>query len=344
MTETKRIRLDEITLMRTILAVLIVFMHAFTCFQGAWPPPEGYVEIPFYKWIAQTSFAFTLEAFVLISGYLYSFTRNYLKRKEGFWTLTKNKFKRLIIPSIIFGTAYYILFFPHNGILVAIYSIVNGCGHMWFLPMLFWCFLGTWLIELVNISHLWKLLFLFLLHIVVVVPLPLRLDAACSFLFYFYLGYVLFLKREIIVEKLNVKNIMLVWLVFLIVFFVLRPLKDSFSIGDSATLIYKGLTNMGQRFIQIVYATIGALAFYATAYYYTHHRTLNSGTVKLAGCCFGIYLFQQFVLQFLYYKTGLPSVIGPYWLPWVGFLLALPLSYLFTVLLLKTKTGKYLIG
>ncbi len=344
MAETQRIRLDEITLMRTILAVLIVFMHAFTCFQGAWPPPEGYVEIPLYKWIAQTSFAFTLEAFVLISGYLYSFTRNYLKRKEGFLTLTKNKIKRLILPSIVFGTAYYFLFFPHYGVLEAVYCILNGCGHMWFLPMLFWCFLGTWLIEKINISHLWKLLFLLLLHVVVVIPIPLRLDAACSFMFYFYLGYVLFLKREAIYEKLNVRNIMLAWFIFLIVFFVLRPLKDSFTVGDNATLIYKGLTNMGQKFIQIVYASIGALAFYATAYYYTNNHSLKSSTVKLAGCCFGIYLFQQFVLRFLYYKTSLPTVIGPYWLPWAGFLLALPLSYLFTLLLLKTKTGKYLIG
>ena len=326
------------------MAVLIVFMHAFTCFQGAWPPPEGFVEVPFYKWIAQTSFAFTLEAFVLVSGYLYSFTRNYLKRKEGFWTLTKNKLKRLILPSIVFGTAYYLIFLSHNGIVDAIYCILNGCGHMWFLPMLFWCFLGTWLIEMINISYLWKLLFLFLLHIVAVIPLPLHLDAACSFLFYFYLGYVLFYKRETIIEKLNVRNIILAWLFFLIVFFLLRPLKDSFTVGDNATLFYKGLTSMGQNFIQIVYSSIGAFAFYVSAYYYTHHRTLKAGTVQFAGCCFGIYLFQQFVLQCLYYRTSLPEVLGPYLLPWVGFLLALPLSYSFSLLLLKTKTGKFLIG
>ena len=29
-----KIRLDEVTLMRTILALLIVFMHSFTCYQG----------------------------------------------------------------------------------------------------------------------------------------------------------------------------------------------------------------------------------------------------------------------------------------------------------------------
>jgi peptidoglycan/LPS O-acetylase OafA/YrhL len=47
--QKKRIRLNEVTLMRTILAVLIVFMHAFTCFQGGWAKSEGYIDILTYK-------------------------------------------------------------------------------------------------------------------------------------------------------------------------------------------------------------------------------------------------------------------------------------------------------
>ena len=78
-----KIRLDEVTLMRTILALLIVFMHSFTCYQGGWKRPEGYVDIPLYKWLARTSFAFTLEAFVFISGYLFAFQRITLKRMGG---------------------------------------------------------------------------------------------------------------------------------------------------------------------------------------------------------------------------------------------------------------------
>lgn len=54
MEQKQRIRLDEVTLMRTILAVLIVLMHSFTCYQGGWPPPEGYKDIPTYMWIART--------------------------------------------------------------------------------------------------------------------------------------------------------------------------------------------------------------------------------------------------------------------------------------------------
>ena len=66
-------RLDEVTLMRCVLALLIVFMHAFTCFNHSWQEPAGYVDVPLYKWLSRISFAFTLEAFVFISGYLYAY-------------------------------------------------------------------------------------------------------------------------------------------------------------------------------------------------------------------------------------------------------------------------------
>lgn len=83
----KIIRLDEVTLMRTILALLIVFMHAFTCYQGLWEKPEGYIEIPLYKWLARISFAFTLECFVFMSGYLFAFQRITLNRIGGGYKL-----------------------------------------------------------------------------------------------------------------------------------------------------------------------------------------------------------------------------------------------------------------
>lgn len=65
-------RLNEVTLLRAVLAVLIVFMHSFTCYNGSWDQPAGYIDIPIYKWLARFSFAATLEAFVFISGYLFA--------------------------------------------------------------------------------------------------------------------------------------------------------------------------------------------------------------------------------------------------------------------------------
>lgn len=150
--DKQRIRLDEVTLMRAILAILIVFMHSFTCYNGSWSEPAGYIDIPVYKWLARTSFAFTLEAFVFISGFLYAFQRITLGRTDGFLPLIKGKLKRLLFPSIIFSIFYFIIFYEYKGIGNCIYSIVNGCGHMWYLPMLFWCFIGCWLLLKVKVK------------------------------------------------------------------------------------------------------------------------------------------------------------------------------------------------
>ena len=101
---------------------------------------------------------------------------------------------------------------------------------------------------------------------------------------------------------------------------------------------------IGNKACQLVYASLGVMAFYCTAVYYTQWHQLKSFAIKLATCCFGIYLFQQFVLQLQYYKTGFSVLVGPYWLPWCGFVIAVIVSYLLSALLLRTKTGRFLIG
>ena len=50
---------------------------------------------------------------------------------------------------------------------------------------------------------------------------------------------------------------------------------------------------------------------------------------------FGVYLFHQIIIEVLLYKTSLPSAIGPYWLPWMSFIIALFGSVLLVQLLRK---------
>lgn len=339
-----KIRLDEVTLMRTILALLIVFMHAFTCYQGMWSPPKGYVDIVAYKWIARTSFSFALEAFVFISGYLFAFQLIGLKRTCTFIEMIINKLKRLILPSIIFGILYFILFYPYKGFGNAVYTIINGCGHMWFLPMLFWCFVGGWLIEKVKISDGWKLVFLVCLYLFWPVQLPLQLTAATNYMVFFWGGYVVYKFRVKICNTLTLKHVFLFWLLFAAAFVFLRPLKETLIIGDFTDRLFRLLSFAVRSLFQLVYASLGVMAFYFTTLFITQQRKLKPFTIKLASCCFGIYLFQQFILRGIYYYTDLPVLVGPYWLPWVGFIVAAPASFLLSVILLKTKVGRSMIG
>lgn len=332
-----KIRLDEVTLMRSILAILIVLFHAFCCWDGRWKPFDGFEENPFYGWISRVAFAFTLEGFVLISGYLYAFQQITLKRNGGGKILILTKLKRLILPSILFTALYFALFLDYKGVPDLIYSLVQGRGHMWYLPMLFWCFMGGWLIEKINISDKWKLLVLAVVSIMTIVSLPLRIDKACQYMFYFYGGYVLYKESDKIREFVNSRWLTIGWIAYAIVFFLFRFLQAYVDELDGS--LFSILANL----CQLLYASLGALVFYATAVYYTQSHQLHSLTNEVARCSFGIYLFQQFILMILYYKTDFPVVVGN-WLPWIGFVVTLVASLGLSYLLLKTKTGKYLIG
>ena len=125
---------------------------------------------------------------------------------------------------------------------------------------------------------------------------------------------------------------------------ILRPIKDTIDLGDSGGEYNFLLTLVCQNTLQMLYSSIGTLTFYLTMLCITHTHVLSNSVITLSSCCFGIYLFQQFVLKFLYYYTDLPIVVGPYYLPWCGFVITMVVSFFFTRLFLKTKIGLSLIG
>ena len=340
------IRLDEVTLMRCILAILIVFMHSFTCYNGGWPEPVGFKSIVIYKWLSRFSFAFTLQSFVFISGYLFEFQRITLKRSKGGEALIINKLKRLILPSVIFSTAYFFLFYEYKGTWDMVYNIINGCGHLWYLPMLFWCFVGGWLLEQVKVGDCWKLAFLMCLNVFFLKfsSLPMQLDRVPSFLFYFYLGCIVYKQSVKLKKSMSLDKIGFASIAFLVFFVTLRPVRDLLVINASHGRFLNGWMMMADKVCLLIYAVSGLMAFYFTSIYYTQRHTLKKSTIQLSSYCFGIYVFQQFILQILYYKTQLPVLVGPFWLPWIGFVITIIVSIFLSILMYKTKYGKRLLG
>ena len=149
---------------------------------------------------------------------------------------------------------------------------------------------------------------------------------------YFYGGFVCYKHSESIKAAVTGKRVIWCWVLFAVLFVTFQSLSDIINIA------------VLKRLCTLLYASSGTFALYFTALWYTSWHTLSATTEKLSLCCFGIYLFHQFILFALYYKTGFPRFVGPYLLPWLGFAIALPLSWLLTTLFRRTKTGKFLIG
>jgi hypothetical protein len=161
---------------------------------------------------------------------------------------------------------------------------------------------------------------------------------------YFYAGFVVYKHKDAIWAAITPKRLLLGWIMFAVIFVVLRPMRDVLACTDDVSKLVKLTMLIGNKACQLVYASLGVMVFYCTAVYYTQWHQLKSFAIKLAACCFGIYLFQQFILLLLYYKTNVPVEVGPYWLPWCGFVITVIISFILSALFLKTKAGRLLIG
>ena len=341
-----KVLLFEVIPVRLFLVVMLVFYHAFAIYSGAWKPIEGYPEIPIYNLLDKLSYACLLETFVFISGYVLGFQvvsrgfDNVLNAKSIFL----KKFKRLIIPSIVFSILYLILFeMYHQPIATMIYQTLCGVGHMWFLPMLFWCFTLVYAIENINISPRVKVVIAYLLPFASILPLPLRIESAFYYFVFFYTGYLIM--RNKLVLTYNSKKVLPILLICFIVFFVIKIYWSGTQIGiwgGNYQHIYNFLHNELSVLFRMVCACIGILILMAISSQIVSKKDISQCKVllKLSDCCFGVYIFQQFILKYIYDETAIPTFLDPYMLPWTSFPVALCASILLTMIIRCSYIGK----
>lgn len=345
--ETVKKALNDVYVMRPLAILLLVVWHSFIIYTGGWKEPVAFQPIEEYWWLAKFSYSFMLELFVFISGYVLGLA---LERKQTtIKSLIVSKIKRLIIPSIIFSTIYYFCFYNLENFTIVgfLWNILNGCGHMWFLPMLFWVTLMAFILDNIKLPQWLKLIGVYFLPILSLLPIPLGISSAMYYLPFFYTGILIYRNRESKVrEHCNPLICSVLMIVFAFVFiFATLISRDVLSIYiDGDLLMLKGIALVCRKYLQLICAISGIALVYCLVNYLIEVRnvTIPRWLVNINATCFGVYLFQQFILQFLYYKTTLPSLVGAYWLPWVGFVLTLILSYLLTELSLKTKIGRQL--
>lgn len=99
--------LYDAAILRLVLVFLLVYYHAFAIYSGAWDSLNGYPEIKAYWWLDKLSFAFMLEAFVFVSGYVFGYqVRCKGEEKLKADSVIVGKFKRLMIPCLLFSIIY----------------------------------------------------------------------------------------------------------------------------------------------------------------------------------------------------------------------------------------------
>ena len=323
-------RLQDVLVMRPLAIVLMIVWHSFIVYVGGWREPAGYEDVTVYWWIAQFSYAFMLELFVFISGYVFAITLN----KDGvtFKGILASKIKRLIVPSLIFSTLYFVLLGGREGSpLKIVYDIVNGYGHFWFLPMLFWSTLFCYVLDRVQLSKWIKVAIVLCLPALSILPIPLRIGVSFYYIPFFYAGIMVYRHRQRVVDSINVAQVILFGSAFIALFLAkckMNEIKPMF-VQSSDSLIVRGGVIEVKLYVRFLAAIAGSAFIYIITNYFVERRCMPIPVwlQDFNQYCFGVYVFQQFILQILYYKTTLPGLVGPYWLPWIGFVIALIFSY-----------------
>lgn len=334
--------LGEVSFIRPFLIVLLVLYHAMAIHTGNWPLPDGCAVIGEYKIIGRLAYSFMLETFVFLSGYVWAYQVDN-KGISPLLTLVKKKFKRLIVPCWLFGILYLFLFedFCNESLPDNIFLVLEGIGHLWFLPMLFLCFILAWVMVKMQMPKPILVAILAVLLLLSRLDLPFRLSLLFYYIFFFFAGFYMFGRRHIISTKVDIKLIFVSWGGY-VVSFILFSLLRSYSVR---CLPDGYICRVCMILCQLIYATFGTLSLYLTAIYnmITKGRILPQWMLNIGSCCFGVYIFQQFILKYLYYYSIFPACLPQRVMPWVAFVIALLTSLILTWTIRTTSVGRKLL-
>lgn len=332
----QRTSLKEISIYRPLLILCILIGHCFAVYSGAWEKPEYIIQVAEYKYINPIFISFQLAAFAFISGYLAAY-KEYKILEKGF--LLK-KIQRLIIPSIVFSTLYYFLFKYQGdssiGICRSALYILNGSGHLWFLPMLFWCFVFLWVIQKFKVNPL-AVISLFLLVFISPIPsyrIPLGIGKAIYYFPFFYFGFLVWKWRKFSVNNDNV------WIVVSLSMYIASMLLKYFYFNkyeDDVLILILG------NIVELICLSAGTYMMYLIIVKICHYIKKMPKVLLLANrYSYAVYVIHQFVLLLLVYDVTYR--INQYIIPFLWLFITLLLSSLLSVVLLKTKLGKILLG
>ena len=143
------------------------------------------------------------------------------------------------------------------------------------------------------------------------------------------MGYKTWQHKEKLLNDINIRKVLFLWVAYLICFVILRNTKVYLTdLMENAQLWEKVIYKIASTICQIGYSSIGICAFYSTAILFTKHYKLKQWYINLGGLCFGVYIFQEFIIKYLYYYTELPSATGFMLLPWITFFITLIMAIL----------------
>lgn len=291
-------------------------------------------------WILHFAAHAMLGGFTFISGYLLVHQRDKMLQ-QSYKTFMFRKSRRLLLPGILFSLLYIWMFEEHAFSALLRFCYTLSDGHMWYLPMLMWClFYGYYLLKHDISLKKAAIVSLFLLSLYFL-PLPFNLRRFFLYVPYFTFGMMAYAYRDWIIKK---SELLLKWGGYLCVFVICTMLILYLNGIPQENLWSEFVIKETRTYIRVLSGIVGVWVYWCTSLYVTRQRALPFWIRSISRYSFGIYLYQQFILQILLYHTSIPQQVGTVALPWLYFVITLLLSWGMAYLTSKTRIGKFLLG
>lgn len=185
-----------IDFIRGIAIIFVVMGHCIQYGSGAnYQANAGFVGNSLFKFI----YSFHMPLFIIISGYLFSFT----VKKYSLKCIMLNRIERLIVPILSFSVINYLLDIIVNGKSIMAFSIkqlgIQTLDNMWFLWAVFYC---SVIVCLINKFLEDKLIFYVFIYIITfIIPDDYGMRYYKWMYLYFVIGYLFGKYRDTISIK-----------------------------------------------------------------------------------------------------------------------------------------------
>lgn len=140
--------LKNFNFIKAILMILVIFGHSIDFWSGNWFTCNPIIPSMFLNVLQKWINSFHIYAFTIISGFIFAFLMK-KKHYNCFKKFLNNKVRRLLIP-YFFAALLWVMpisqLFYHLNIFEIIekYLLCIDPAQLWFLWMLFWCFVIHW--------------------------------------------------------------------------------------------------------------------------------------------------------------------------------------------------------
>ena len=324
-------------MLRLLAIIIVVAFHAYgMCYAEAHLPqplPKVYQET--YEWFNQyIPINVAIPLFVFVSGYLFGMQLQ-KGRYKSLWQVAKDKLLRLGVPFYFFMP---IMMATYSGFSLEPYY-TGGYWHLWFLPMLWWMFITTFIMRSIILSkNIWMVIcFLLFTYSIALfdrfLPWIFGLHNLNLWLCFFVLGVIVFMHER------KVAHIIDSFLIYpLIAIYLITTLWFPTEYGCHSVASLIGNTSA----LLVLWSSFHRIPW--------NRFRITTALLSLSACSFGIYIFHNWVEVYLISSTAQRLFpISAFaerhvvLFPMIFSLSAFAISYVLTKLLLMLKIGRFVL-